>query len=60
MAAEQKRFCPTCGKPMELVRVEEDSDKQGDPFAKWEIWHCLNCNEDWQINLLKNILEIKM
>jgi hypothetical protein len=60
-----KEFCPTCGQPMKIKNSEKkpkkmektykDAGKNGEIFDMSQIWHCLNCSEEWEIDLIKNI-----
>jgi len=62
---KDKEICPTCGQSMKLVKLEEqpkklaeakiDEDVNEKGFDISEIWHCLNCSEEWKIDLMKNI-----
>ena len=55
------RDCPTCGQslhfvklekqPMKLVKSEKDKDMNKETFAIFEIWDCLNCNEEWKFDI---------
>ena len=54
-----EKYCPTCGKPMDFIKSKEDHDNNK-PFNRWEIWKCLNCNEEWEVDLLKNMLHIEI
>lgn len=61
----EKEICPTCGHPMSFEKSEiqskkmkktiKDGDRNEEIFDISEIWHCLNCSEEWEIDLIKNI-----
>ena len=64
---KDKQLCPNCGKPMEFVKsvkkpidlskskksinLEEGNDEG---YSILEIWHCLNCNATWELEIYKN------
>ena len=49
-------FCPTCGKSMDYVRSEDKKIIDEKIREKLQYWHCLNCSNEWQIDILNNIL----
>jgi len=64
----EERKCPTCGQPMDFIKSEKKSivfskpkksikyeDINGKGYDIMEIWHCLNCSEEWKIDIFKNI-----
>ena len=53
---QKHKFCPTCGKPMEHKETIEKPMDDDKPFQRFEIWNCLNCSEEWQIEITRNIL----
>ena len=66
MADEQdEEICPTCGHSMKHVKTHKHAKKLSETdemeeiivpkFNASEIWHCLNCSEEWQIDIMKNI-----
>lgn len=62
---KEKEICPTCGHSMKLVESEEqtknfpvlkkDEEVEVEAFDISEIWHCLNCSEEWQSDIRRNI-----
>ena len=58
-------ICPKCGQPMEIVKSEKQTikmekkvknkDRIEGTFDISQIWHCLNCSEEWEIDLIRNI-----
>lgn len=62
---KNEEICPTCGKLMKHVKSHkhiadskenDNSDEISKPkFKTSEIWHCLNCSEEWQIDIMDNI-----
>jgi len=60
-----KELCPTCGQPMTFEKSEKqstkmkktvkDEDRNEETFDISQIWHCLNCSEEWEIDLIRNI-----
>ena len=57
---DHKKYCPNCGKPMKLAETKKDKDETGNAFPRWKIWNCLNCNENWEVDLMKNMLQISI
>ena len=64
----QERKCPTCGQSMDFVKSEKKSidlskpkksnkyeDKNVKGYDVMEIWRCLNCSEEWEIDIYRNI-----
>jgi hypothetical protein len=62
---EIKKPCPTCGQPMsfkksdkepkKLIEIKNDKDMEGEVFDISQIWHCLNCSEEWKLDIINNI-----
>jgi ssDNA-binding Zn-finger/Zn-ribbon topoisomerase 1 len=62
---KEKEICPTCGQTMELLKTHKhsqkvtdtnvDEDRNVESFDISEIWHCLNCSEEWQTDIKRNI-----
>jgi hypothetical protein len=62
-------ICPECGQPLKLIkskkqhhhhRVRDDETEiPSKPFDFLEMWHCLNCNEDWENEIMKNVWKKK-
>jgi hypothetical protein len=62
---KENEICPTCGQTMKFLKthkhskklVEEQVDENinGESFDISEIWHCLNCSEEWQTDIKRNI-----
>lgn len=50
-----KQKCPTCGQPMDFIKSVKSKDEVGKPFKRFEIWHCLNCSEEWELDIMDNI-----
>ncbi|UCD13634.1 MAG: hypothetical protein JSW60_08770 [Thermoplasmatales archaeon] len=58
-----KEHCPTCGQPMNFVKSEKqqtkmalkDEDRNVKAFDISQIWHCINCSEEWEIDIIRNI-----
>lgn len=60
-----KKLCPNCGQPMQFVKTEKqprklvetkiDEDMNVEAYDISEIWHCLNCSQEWELDLIKNI-----
>ena len=60
---KKERVCPTCGQSLhfvksekqhiKLVKSEKDEDMNEKPFARMEIWNCLNYNEEWEFDIKK-------
>ncbi len=60
-----KELCPTCGQPMKYIKTEKQSKNNKKPLIDEnekkgtydisQIWHCLNCSEEWKIDIIKNI-----
>ena len=60
---KNERVCPTCGQflhfvksekqPIEHVKSERDKEMNKKTFAIFEIWNCLNCNEEWEFDIKK-------
>ncbi len=58
-------ICPTCGQIMKHMKSHihsskisetDDNEEISKPkFKTSEIWHCLNCSEEWQIDIMDNI-----
>jgi len=51
-----KRFCPSCGQPMKPIKGGKKTEIAPDTFERLQLWHCLNCSEEWQIDIMNNIL----
>ena len=62
---EANELCPNCGQPMKIVKSEKqpikmekrlkDKGRNEETFDISQIWHCLNCSEEWEIDLIRNI-----
>jgi len=62
---KEKEICPTCGQPMKFLKSEKQTGKAAVPkidentdeeaFDISEIWHCLNCSEEWESDIKRNI-----
>ncbi len=62
---KKERVCPTCGQslhfvksekqPVKLVKSEKDKEMNEETFAIFEIWNCLNCNEEMQFDVNNGI-----
>ena len=65
---DSKRKCPTCGQPMNFIKSEKKSivlskpsktkkheDINNKGYDILEIWRCLNCSEEWKIDIYRNI-----
>ena len=60
-----KKPCPTCGQTMKFIKTEkqpkkiENSSKENnvkdEAYDISQIWHCLNCSEEWKNDIIKNI-----
>ncbi|MCK5459420.1 MAG: hypothetical protein KAI20_05975 [Thermoplasmatales archaeon] len=58
---KKERVCPTCGQPLHLVKSEKqpiehvnsekDKEMNKKTFAIFEIWNCLNCNEEMEFDV---------
>ena len=57
---EMERSCPTCGQPMNFVKFRKDINKNKKSFNRWQIWNCLNCNEEWEVDVLTNMFSITL
>ena len=62
---KKERVCPTCGQsldfvksekqPIEPVKSEKDEDMNEKTFSIFEIWNCLNCDEEFEFDVKKGI-----
>ncbi len=62
---KEKEVCPTCGQEMKFLKsgkqlnklrktkIEEDANDEAYDIS--EIWHCLNCSEEWESDIKRNI-----
>jgi hypothetical protein len=58
---KKERVCPCCGQSLHLVKSlkqpkkhvksEKDKEQNRKTFAMFEIWNCLNCNEEMQFDV---------
>jgi len=61
----EKQICPTCGQSMKHIESHSHTTKETEPNDEGEItepklkiseiWHCLNCSKEWQIDIMDNI-----
>lgn len=57
-------ICPTCGQTMKCIKSKkiythpsvshDDTDISPKPFDILKIWQCLNCDEQWEKEIMKN------
>ena len=60
---DEKELCPTCGQPMKYIKTEKKPkniekkliDGKKETYDISQIWHCLNCSEEWKIDIIRNI-----
>ena len=59
---KEDEVCPTCGQSMKFLKSEKKSkdskineDATEEDFDITQIWHCLNCSEEWKMDIIKNI-----
>ena len=62
---KENEICPTCGQPMKFLKSEKqpkqlverkiDEHIHEEAFDISEIWHCLNCSEEWESDIKRNI-----
>ena len=60
-----KELCPTCGQPMKYIKTEKklkniekklkEENEKKETYDISQIWHCLNCSEEWKIDIIRNI-----
>ena len=50
---KKERVCPICRQSLHFVKSEKEEDMNEKTFAIFEIWNCLNCNEEWEFDIKK-------
>jgi hypothetical protein len=64
-----EEICPTCGQPMKHLKSKkqhihpseplDDSDRPSKPFDIFTMYQCLNCDEEWEKEISKNVFRKK-